>query len=74
MKTTTISDEKSWFIAGSQDGTVHYGELEPGQVVATGQAALAVFSDRTFWLQELSKWGVTEADVDAKAAGIPAGS
>lgn len=46
-----------YFIA--HDPSVHYGELESGQEIATGQANLEIFENEEEYTQRLNELGIT---------------
>jgi len=51
-----VALEKCWFIAN--DPSVHYGELEAGQEIVTGQNALTIYDDELEFVEKLKLLGV----------------
>jgi len=51
-----VALEKCWFIAN--DPSVHYGELEAGQEIVTGQNTLTIYDDELEFVEKLKLLGV----------------
>lgn len=51
-----VALEKCWFIAN--DPSVHYGELEAGQEIVTGQNALTIYDNELEFVEKLKLLGV----------------
>jgi len=51
-----VALEKCWFIAN--DTSVHYGELEAGQEIVTGQNTLTIYDDELEFVEKLKLLGV----------------
>lgn len=54
---------KKYWIAHNESDIVHYGEVEVGQVVTTGQPTLEEFDDRDLWKARLAEFSI---DPDAE--------
>lgn len=48
--------EKCWYIANGP--SVHYGELEVGQEIVTGQNTLAIYSSESEFMEKLKGFGI----------------
>ena len=63
MKTQrNYCEQCGWYIAHGT--TVHFGKLEPGNEVTTGQKKLDIYCDRTAWVSALMAMGVDPGDID----------
>ena len=55
-----IKDEvsKKYWIAHNDSDVVHYGELDIGNVVSTGQSNLESFDTEQSWIDRLDNFGI----------------
>ena len=51
-----VALKKCWFIANGP--SVHYGELEAGQEIVTGQNALTIYDNELEFVEKLKLLGV----------------
>lgn len=49
----------TYWIAGDGEQVVHFGTLQPGQNVTTGQPAIYATENREQWITQLVRLGVT---------------
>jgi hypothetical protein len=61
-------DKTTYWIAHSKDGSIcHYGVIDKGLYLATGQPTVKKFTDEKAYLEALGKWKDVE-DTDFKLA------
>lgn len=52
--------EKTWWITKKTDNSViHYGEVEVGNVVESGQEEIETFTSEEEWIDRLEELGIT---------------
>ena len=58
----------TYWIAHNSNDVIHFGEVEVGQVVTTGQPILEDFTDREAWKTRLLELGV-DPDAEPETEG-----
>ena len=53
-----VATQKSWWIAS--DPVCHYGDLDPGNQISTGQENLHIYDTEAEWLAALAAHGVDD--------------
>lgn len=49
----------TYWIAGDGEQVIHFGALQPGENVTTGQPAIYATEDRAQWITQLVRLGIT---------------
>lgn len=57
-------ESETWFVARCEDGeTIHYGSVQPGQTMRTGQPVLETYPTEQAWLEALAVLGVDPNEI-----------